>query len=366
MKTIAEVIGGAQALLDINLGLQACFEEKLGNEYKTFLQLLRIIESVMPPLTRARAATGRRPYQYLPFFRSQLAKSVFGIEKTSHLLQRLKGEPNLRLLCGFDKVPCKATFSNMFSCLAKLGIVERIFDALVAKAHEGKVVYHVNRDSTAISARERVEKKKKEKARKQHKKRGRPPKTAMKCENPKATRIEKQIKQDAKTSLGELDRKAAWGCKKNSQGNVSFWKGYKLHLDVSDTGFPLSACVTGANVHDSQVAIPLEKMTEQKVTFCYSLMDSAYDAEAIDQFIRSRGRVPIIDPNKRGNSNRPPLDPAKQERFKIRSAVERANSHLKDSLLPKAIYVKGYEKISFVLMVAVLCLAGLKYLQFIC
>jgi hypothetical protein len=39
---------------------------------------------------------------------------------------------------------------------------------------------------------------------------------------------------------------------------VSFWKGYKLHLDISDTGFPLTAVVTGANVHDSQPAIPKE------------------------------------------------------------------------------------------------------------
>jgi|GEM_PF-4068300 len=28
------------------------------------------------------------------------------------------------------------------------------------------------------------------------------------------------------------------GCKKNSQGNVSYWKSYKLHLDVTDAGIP--------------------------------------------------------------------------------------------------------------------------------
>jgi hypothetical protein len=39
---------------------------------------------------------------------------------------------------------------------------------------------------------------------------------------------------------------------KNSQGNVSFWMGYKLHLGVTDLGIPVTAVVTGANVHDSQ------------------------------------------------------------------------------------------------------------------
>jgi hypothetical protein len=133
---------------------------------------------------------------------------------------------------------------------------------------------------------------------------------------------------------------------------VSFWKGYKLHLDVSDTGFPLTAVVTGTNVHDSQLAIPMEQLTEKKVLFCYSLMDSAYDSKGIDEFIRSHGRVPIIDVNKR--RDHPPLDPAKQERYKIRTTVERANSHLKDNLIPRAIYVKGYKKVSFVLMPAVM------------
>jgi IS5 family transposase len=153
------------------------------------------------------------------------------------------------------------------------------------------------------------------------------------------------------------------GCKKNSGGNVSFWKGYKLHLDASDTGFPLTAVVTGANVHDSQLAIPMEQLTEKKVSSCYSLMDSAYDSKVIDEFIRSRGRIPVIDPNKRKDNDRPPLDPAKKERYKIRTTVERANSHLKDSLIPRSIYVKGYKKVSFVLMTAVICLAALKYLQ---
>jgi hypothetical protein len=136
----------------------------------------------------------------------------------------------------------------------------------------------------------------------------------------------------------------------------------KLHPDVTDTGFPLTAIVTGASVHDSRLAIPMEQLTEKKVPFCYSLMDSAYDCDAIDGFIRGRGRIPVIEPNKRKDGDRPPLDPAKKERYKIRTTVERANSRLKDSLIPRSIYVKGYRKVSFVLMTAVICLTALKYL----
>jgi hypothetical protein len=133
---------------------------------------------------------------------------------------------------------------------------------------------------------------------------------------------------------------------------------------VNNTGFPLSAFVNGANVHDSQVAIPLEKMTESKVFFCYSLMDVAYDSKVIDGFIRSRERIPILDPTIRGNEKQPPLSPAKKKRFKMRTEVEWANSLLKDWLLPRKLYVKGHTKVSFVLFSAVVCLATLRMIQY--
>jgi hypothetical protein len=177
--------------------------------------------------------------------------------------------------------------------------------------HKDLVVYHVNRDSTAIEGREKVVKKSEGKAPKQGKKRRRPVKDSPK----EPTVIEKQAVRDAKISLEGIAKECAWGRKKNSEGNVSFWKGYKPRHDVSDTGFPLTAVVTGANVHDSQPAIPMEQLTEMKVPFCYSLMDSAYDSKVIDEFIRSRGRIPIIELNKRKDHDRPPPGPAEQERY---------------------------------------------------
>jgi len=90
------------------------------------------------------------------------------------------------------------------------------------------------------------------------------------------------------------------GTKKNAKGYKMSWNGYKLHLDTNDIGLPISALVTSASLHGSQVAIPLIKLTSRKVTYCYDLMDAAYDANRIDQVSRSSGHVPIIDKNKRG------------------------------------------------------------------
>ncbi|MDR1024353.1 MAG: transposase, partial [Treponema sp.] len=171
MKTISHIIAGAQALLNISFNLIDCFEEYLSDEYQTFLHMLRVIEEHIPTLIRPYAGTGRIPYQYTPFIRSFLAKGYFGIEKTSQLIQRLKGEPNLRLLCGFTDVPGKATFSRALAFLSEQGILEQTLEGIVTMAHKDLVVYHVNRDSTAIPAREKVKKKPEKKEPKQGKKR---------------------------------------------------------------------------------------------------------------------------------------------------------------------------------------------------
>lgn len=48
MKTISQIIAGAQALLNISFDLTGCFEEYLSDEYKTFPHILRVIEEHIP------------------------------------------------------------------------------------------------------------------------------------------------------------------------------------------------------------------------------------------------------------------------------------------------------------------------------
>jgi transposase len=198
MKSITEIIGGAQGLLDISYELQDVFEEYLSDEYKAFLHMLRVIEEAQPPITRRYAGTGRRPYEYQPFIRSALAKHYFGIEQTKQLILRLKADPNLRMLCGFKKVPGKSSFSRYFTELSASALMNETLDQMVVRAHEGTVVYHVSRDSTAIEAREKAVKKPKEK--KEKKRRGRPKKGEIRPEPPEL-RIEKQVHESLEESI---------------------------------------------------------------------------------------------------------------------------------------------------------------------
>lgn len=365
MKSIAEILGGAQILLGLSYDLQDSFEEYLNPDHRAFLAMLRVIEEHLPQLERKNTRMGRPAFENMPFIRAFLAQSYFRIASLDALRNRLHTDANLRQICGFPEVPSLATFSRRFDEFSALPMATCTLNDMVTHYHSGRIVGHISRDSTAIPAREKPVNKKRDITVKtgQKPKRGRPRKGEVRPAR-QPGRLERQLKMKPGKALRELDTQCAWGCKKNSQGNVSFWKGYKLHLDVSDLGIPITATVTGANVHDSQVAIPMEKLTERKVTFLYSLMDSAYDAQPITKYIEGKGRVPLIDPNKRRGGERAAFTPAQKERFKIRTTVERANAHLKDWLVPAQIFVRGVKKVTFQLLCGALCLAALKILQY--
>jgi transposase len=361
MKNIIEILGGAQILLDISFDPEILFEERLTIEHRGFLAFLRVVEDYIPIFKQHRSRTGRPRYDDLAIFRALLAKTLYQIEKNNMLRQRLLSDSNLRQICGFTTVPSEATFSRRLELFSRMHFPENALARLVTEYHEGTLVRVVARDSTTIKGREKAHNKKKKVVRAK-KKRGRPRKGEIKSPvEPK--RAAQQLKQSPNKSLSQLDKECGWGCKQNSQGKVQYTKGFKLHLDVTDQGIPISACVTGANVHDSQVALILEKMTERRVTHLYSMADSAYDFPEHRLYITRKGRVPVIDFNNRRSTNKRELGLLEKEQYKARTVVERANSHLKDNLLPKAIYVKGYRKVNFVLQLGVLCLAAIKILQ---
>jgi hypothetical protein len=75
---------------------------------------------------------------------------------------------------------------------------------------------------------------------KEKKRRGRPKKGEIRPVK-EETVIERQVRESVEDALKNIDTAYARGCKKNSHGATRFWTGYKPRLDVSDTGFPLSA-----------------------------------------------------------------------------------------------------------------------------
>ncbi len=187
----------------------------------------------------------------------------------------------------------------------------------------------------------------------------------------KPTRIERQLNMTLDEIINDLPKACDKGAKKDSKGNTMYWAGYKLHMDTIDGGIPVSAIVTSASVHDSQVAIPLAILTAKRITNCYDLMDSAYDVPAIATFSQSLGHVPLIDKNPRRdkqlkkeleleNIARKTLNFVYPEtlRYNCRSTAERANARLKDEFGASKLRVRGYDKVACHLMLGVLVLVA--------
>ncbi|MBK7424828.1 MAG: transposase [Propionivibrio sp.] len=188
----------------------------------------------------------------------------------------------------------------------------------------------ISRDSTAIEARESIAKKDKAEVvpAKPKGKPGRKKKGEVRPA-PEPSPLERQRGQTLEQMLFELDTACATGTKKNAQGYKISWKGYKLHLDTACCGVPISAVLTGANVHDSRVALPLTRISAQRVDVCYELMDAAYCSTVIREDIQAAGRVPLIDHNPRKGEKKE-FAPHEAQRYKIRSGAERCNARLKD------------------------------------
>jgi hypothetical protein len=290
-----------------------------------------------------------------------LAKAVLDLKTTRALIDRLQADSKLRRLCGFDlriALPSESTFSRAFEEFSTSELLQRVHASMIKDTLGEQLLGHISRDSTAIEARESIAKQGKAEVApaKAKGKPGRPKKDEVRPA-PEPSPLERQRGQTLEQMLFELDTACATGTKKNAQGYKISWKGYKLHLDTACCGVPISAVLTGANVHDSRVALPLTRISAQRVDVCYELMDAAYCSTVIRQDIEAAGRVPLIDHNPRKGEKRE-FAPHEAQRYKIRSGAERCNARLKDEFGARHVQVRGHAKVMCHLMLGVVALCA--------
>jgi hypothetical protein len=336
---------------------EECSETPLTAKQKQLVQILEIVQvEKSVPKTATKQWMGRKIREREAIARAFVAKTVYNYPTTRSLITALQETPNVRQICGFAKgfdLPSEATFSRAFQEFAVSGLGDRVHDLLVESNLQSELLGHISRDSTAIAGREKpVSKPKKEKA--APRKKGRLARGEIREPKPES-RLVRQVVQEIQESLQEIPVGCDVGAKKNAQGYLETWIGFKFHVDVNDCGFPVSMVLTSASVHDSQVAIPLMKMTSSKVDYLYDLMDSAYDAQPIYEVSRRLGHVPLIDKNPRGKEVLP-MAPHEAMRYNERTVSERFNNRLKEEFGGKNVRVRGYEKVKLHLMFGVLAL----------
>ena len=237
---------------------------ELTAKQKLLISVLETIklEEYFPYISRA---PGRSLEDCTAIARAFVTKMVYNMATTRILLDRLESNPTVRRLCRWKRkedVPGESTFSRAYAEFAESRLPERVHQALIEQHLGEQIVGHISRDSTAITVREKPEKKAAP-VEKVPIKRGRPKKGE---ERPKTlTRLEQQATQQPLSEmLVELPRACNVGTKRNSKGHTTSWIGYKLHIDTADGGIPVSCLLTSASLHESQVSIPLAEITNQR------------------------------------------------------------------------------------------------------
>lgn len=330
-------------------------EEVLGvlspayQELVKVLEILQIERMISAPRegTRGRPVSDRRP-----IVRAFIAKAVLGFSSTRILIQTLQGSPALRKICGWSQLtdlPGESTFSRAFGEFARSCVGQIIHQQLVEEVFQDHIVGHIARDSTAIEAPERPPSRKI---------------SGSKGPTKRSDRVKRQAEgMDLTDMVAELPTHVAWGCKTNSRGHRYFWSGYKLHVDWSDCGIPISCLLTSASLHDSQAAIPLATMSHGRVTSLYDLMDSAYDSKHIREHSQTLGHVPVIEIVRRTRSDKRPDHPDyRVQRLRVRTAAERGFSNLKESFGARFVRTRGAEKVMAHLMFGILALTAARIL----
>jgi hypothetical protein len=325
---------------------------ELTEKQKEFIRVVEAIDLVQYLGEFEWKGIGRKRDSRLSLLKAFVAKIVFGYKNTKIMIENVKGNPTVRRLCGWERecdVPSEPTFSRAFAEFAKSELPQKIHAGIVKKYLGEKLVGHISRDSTVIDAREKAVKK--EKPQKEACKKGRAKKGEKKPVE--LRRLELQAFRSLQENLSDLPKACDYGAKYDSNGNKMTWRGYKLHIDTMDGDIPISAQLTSASVHDSQVAIPLMQMSNERVVSLYDLMDSAYDAPEIREFSAKLNHVAIIDYNKRRGEAKE-FEPARKLRYNERSAAERVNSNLKDNYGGDNVRVKGYQKVFAHLMFGII------------
>ena len=357
MVSLSQFVRGLQASLFPLLEIVA--PERVA-EHESLILLFELVQ-IEGFVSCRRERLGRPKTDLKALARCFLAKAAINVADTKSFRKRLVLDSVLLRLCGLSRVPSESVLSRAFSAFASSGLGDQAHEALVKRALGETFSLHISRDAPAISGRERPAQK--EKSPKKPKgspgrKKGVPPKPRV------LKRQQVQLGQRWQDAVAALPTRCDTGTKRNSKGHDQHWHGYKLHIDVDECGFPISALTSSASLHDSQVAIPLMRMSAERTRSFYQLMDAGYVGGPIRQAAQDLGQVAIIKPKATKTEPVIPLAPHEDRRYKQRSVVERFFSDLKDNHGGNAIRVRGYAKVHFHLMMGVLAIFALTLIRF--
>ena len=79
---------------------------------------------------------GRRPKPPLAYLKAVLVKMLLEINSFSKLVERLRNNPDLATLCGFDEPPSKMGFSRFMARLSESELDQKLFQEALRQLRE--------------------------------------------------------------------------------------------------------------------------------------------------------------------------------------------------------------------------------------
>ncbi len=358
------------------LNLENCLfleiKEQLGTLSTKEEKLIKILDFAQIEKNVTVVTITNIPKDRIEIARAMIAKSVYNMQTTRDLIDRLHSDRVLRVLCGWRykiDIPSEAKFSRVFKELSDLQIAQKTHKKFVNEYLSDTVFMYNATDAAMIPLREKPVKIKKEE--KPKNKVGRPKKGEKREPvKPKILELQKEMKT-TKKMLSLVSTVCGVGVKQNSKGNREITIGGKLHISAVDGDIPIAAFYSGANVHDSSVALPLINETSKRVMYLRDLLDAWYDSDIIREFSEKLNHKAIIDINPKNSKElKQKIQLIKDEKVKFeflnlpkssdehhynqRSMVERVNKYLKDDFGCNTIYYQGATKVASVLSFGIL------------
>ncbi|HZK12913.1 MAG TPA: transposase, partial [Desulfobaccales bacterium] len=127
--------------------LEECWERPLTDKEQqlvSILELLHIEQFAGRPARRF----GRKPRERQALARAFVGKAVYNHPTTRATIEALRAAQVFRRSCGFVRltdIPSEATFFRAFAEFAKIGLGEKVHQALVAQWVTPELVGHISR-----------------------------------------------------------------------------------------------------------------------------------------------------------------------------------------------------------------------------
>ena len=359
-------------VINLEQSLFPKLQESMGSLSPKEEKLIKILDFAQIERFVSTAQITNPPKDREEMARAFIAKQVYNFQTTRELIDRLKIDRTLRVICGWrhrNKIPSEAKFSRVFKEFSQQQIATKAHDVFIEKYLGEMIFFYGSMDSTAIELREKAVQRKKEV--KPKRRQGRPKKGEEGPPKKPSILQQQEHMQSAEEMLSLVATKCDTSIKQNSKGNRHRWTGGKLHLLVVDGDIPITVRYSSASVHDSSLALPLIKESSRKVHYLYDLADAAYDTSVIRNYSIKQNHRPIIDINPKNSKKlkaKIALDKSEKKilnglnlyknsddiHYNQRSSVERVNAYLKDSYGCNKIYYQGAQKVASVFAFAVL------------